>query len=125
VVKYKSHYWAQAGCRLCLLGLVIGIAGCGARGFAPDSVVENPGASAFLAQIGKHCGDLNMGTADINWLLQSDEDVYFVDETTKLYFGDVSRAQYADDLGSFYPVGDATKALPCIYQQLPATPPQR
>jgi hypothetical protein len=104
---------------LVLLGLTLCLAGCGANGFAPDALVENPGANAFLTQVGKACGDLNMGTATVAELIQSQDDVYFVDETTKLWFGDVSRAQYADDMSGFYPVGDSSRAVTCIVRQLP------
>ena len=115
--------WGRHCRRLCLFCVIVSLTGCGARGFAPDSVVENPGADAFLTQVGKQCGDLNVGTGTIAWLLESQDDVYFVDETTKLYFGDVSKAQYEDDISSFYPVGDSSRALSCIYAQLPKQMP--
>ena len=115
--------WGRTCRRLCLLGVIVSLAGCGARGFAPDALVENPGANAFLTQVGKQCGDLNMGTGTIAWVLESQDDPYFVDETTKLYFGDVSRAQYEDDLSSFYPVGEGSRAVACIYEQLPKQMP--
>jgi hypothetical protein len=57
--------------------------------------------------------------ATIAWLIQGQDDFYFADETTKLYFGDVSRAQYADDISSFYPMGAGSRAIPCIFEQLP------
>ena len=63
-----------------------------------------------------------MGTGTIAWLLQSQDDVYFVDLTSKLYFGDVSRAKYAEDLSAFYPVGDSSRAVACIVRQLPKSP---
>jgi hypothetical protein len=121
----ENPAWRRARGRLVLVGLCAALAGCGARGFAPDSVVENPGAQAFIAQVNKQCGDLNLGTATIAWLIQSQDDVYFVDETTKLYFGEVSKAQYADDMSSFYPVGEGSRSLECIFQQLPKQPAQR
>lgn len=120
----ENRRWVRPCRRLCLFGLIASLAGCGARGFAPDSVVENPGANAFLTQVGKACGEMNLGTATINVLLQSQDDVYFVDETTKLYFGDVSRAQYADDMSGFYPIGEGSRTLECIYRQLPTQPPR-
>jgi hypothetical protein len=115
--------WSSAPLALCAACLTLG--GCGTQGFAPDALVENPGANAFITQVGKACGDMNLGTATIAWLIQSQDDVYFVDETTKLYFGDVSKAQYASDISAFYPVGEHSRTLACIYQQLSKQPPQR
>jgi len=115
--------WASRG--LGAVGLAAVLCGCGTTGFAPDALVENPGAAAFLTQVGKACGNLNLGTATIAYRLQSQDDVYFVDETTKLWFGDLSKAQYAQDIGSFYPVGDTSKAVDCVFQQLPQQPASR
>jgi hypothetical protein len=124
-VTTASQRWAHTSRTLPLFALALSLSGCGTRGFAPDAVVENPGAEAFLTQVGRACGNLNLGPADINALLQSQDDVYFVDETTKLWFGEVSKAQYADDLSGFYPGGSTPRAITCIVAQLPAAPAQR
>ncbi len=122
---YVRSRWTPAAVGLGLVSLAINFAGCGARGFAPDALVEDPGASAFLSQVRTACGNLNVGTATVAYLIQSQDDVYFVDETSKLYFGDVSRAQYADDISGFYPIGNSSKAVECIVQQLAGERPQR
>lgn len=106
-------------------GLTLALIGCGTQGFAPDALVEDPRANAFLNQVDKACGDLNLGTATVRERIQSQDDVYFVDETTKLFLGDISRAQYSDDITGFYPVGNSSKAVACVLQQLPAQPSQR
>jgi hypothetical protein len=113
------HRWTLARRSLILVGLAAALAGCGKEGFVRDSLVEDPAASAFLTQVGKECGDLNVGTGTINWLLESQDDVYFVDLTSKLFFGDMSRAKYQDDINAFYPVGDSSRAVECIFRQLP------
>lgn len=46
------------------------------------------------------------------------DDTYFVDESSKLYFGRVSRDQYASDIDAFYPGGANQDALACIFDQL-------
>lgn len=114
-----AHFWTSAPRGLILVGLVVALAGCGKEGFVRDSVVEDPAANAFLTQVGKQCGSLNVGTADIAWLLQSQDDVYFVDLTTKLFLGDMTKAKYKEDINSFYPVGESSRAVECIFQQLP------
>jgi hypothetical protein len=98
------HRWTLARRGLILVGLAATLAGCGKESFVRDSLVEDPAASAFLTQVGKECGDLNVGTGTINWLLESQDDVYFVDLTSKLFFGDMTRAKYRDDINAFYPV---------------------
>jgi hypothetical protein len=113
------HRWTLARRGLILVGLAAALAGCGKEGFVRDSVVEDPAANAFLTQVGKQCGNLNVGTGTINWLLQSQDDIYFVDLTTKLFLGDMTRAKYKEDINSFYPVGDSSRAVECIFGQLP------
>ncbi len=117
--------WSRAILGPTLFCLALWISGCGTQGFAPDALVENPGAEAFLTQVGKACGDINLGAATIAYRLQSQDDVYFVDETTKLWYGDISRAQYRDDISAFYPAGDSPRAVDCVIRQLPAQPAQR
>ena len=114
-----NHRWTPARRGLILAGLIVALTGCGKEGFVRDSVVEDPAANAFLTQVGRECGNLNVGTGTINWLLESQDDVYFVDLTSKLFFGDMSKAKYAEDINSFYPVGDSSRAVQCIFQQLP------
>ena len=113
------HRWTLARRGLILVGLAAALAGCGKEGFVRDSVAEDPAANAFLTQVGKQCGNLNVGTGTINWLLQSQDDIYFVDLTTKLFLGDMTRAKYKDDINSFYPVGESSRAVECIFGQLP------
>jgi len=113
------HRWTLTRRGLILVGLAVALAGCGKEGFVRDSVVEDPAANAFLTQVGKQCGNLNVGTGTINWLLQSQDDIYFVDLTTKLFLGDMTRAKYKEDINSFYPVGDSSRAVECIFGQLP------
>jgi hypothetical protein len=121
-MAHAPHRWTLARRGLILLGLATALAGCGKEGFVRDSVVEDPAANAFLTQVGKQCGNLNVGTADIAWLLRSQDDIYFVDLTTKLFLGDMTRAKYKEDINSFYPVGDSSRAVECVFQQLPKPP---
>ena len=95
------------------------IAGCGGEAMAPDPIVENPNAEAFLDQVQRECGHLNLGSQPIGFLLSSSsDDTYFVDETTKLFAGRVSQEGYRDDINAFYPAGENEKALNCIFGQL-------
>ena len=108
-------------------GLVLGgtlaamIAGCGQNLVAPDSIVEGSGAEAFLDRIDKQCGQLHLGVRTITYILNfSDDDVYFIDVTSKLYYGKISRSVYADDINGNYVTGGNQPALDCIFAQLDA-----
>ncbi len=102
-----------------LFTAAIALHGCGGDLVAPDSVVEDPGAKAFLDRVDKRCGKLSLGNQPLNYLLDvNGNDVYFIDETSKLYFGKVERATFADDINSFYPTGANQPALDCIFAQL-------
>jgi hypothetical protein len=115
------RYYLLSRANIVVIGvLTISSAGCGTIGFAPDSVVENPGADRFLTKLGQECGTQRIGDQTIAYLLDvNNNDTYFVDESTKLYLGDVSRAQYASDMNGFYPSDANQGAIACIFSKLP------
>lgn len=93
----------------------IALAGCSGGLVAPEDSQSN----AFLNQIGADCGHLNIGSQPIGYLLTVDsDDTYFIDETSKLSAGEIDRTTYANDINSFYPAGDNSRALDCIFGQL-------
>jgi len=101
-----------------LVGGVV-LAGCGTDPAVSDRLVENKGAEAFLNKIEKNCGTLYVGSNQIRDLLGvSSDDSYFIDVTSKLYFGKVGKDGYANDINAFYPTNRNQKALDCIFQQL-------
>lgn len=101
-----------------IAGVSLGLCGCGGNLAAPDALVEDSGAEAFLNQVAKGCADKSIGNNQLNWLINESDDSYFLDETTKLYFGKVSREQYRSDINGFYPTGANDTALTCIFSQL-------
>jgi hypothetical protein len=99
---------------------IISTGGCGSVGFAPDALVESPQADAFLNRVAKDCGRLRIGDQTVAYLLDvNNSDTYFVDETTKLFFGDVSGEQYASDINAFYPTDANRPAIECVFAHLP------
>ena len=96
----------------------LALCGCGGDVASPDALVENPGADAFLTRIASACADKSVGNNQLNWLINESDDSYFVDETSKLYFGKVSQEQYRSDINGFYPTGSNDAALECIFSQL-------
>ena len=49
---------------------------------------------------------------------ESSDDTYFVDESSKLYFGRVDKENYSTDINAFYPGGTNQPTLDCIFAQL-------
>lgn len=105
-----------------LLSVLVGAAvlpACGGNPALSDRLVENTGAEAFLDRIAQNCGTLSIGDQQLKYLLDvNSDDTYFVDVSSKLYFGRVSRDQYASDINAFYPTGANRDALTCISAQL-------
>jgi hypothetical protein len=95
--------------------------GCGADGFARDSVVESSGAAGFLDRIQRNCAKLSVGNQQLDWLLQpGSNDVGFVDAASKYYLGQFNAKQFRDYINAFYPTGTNGPALDCIDSQLQA-----
>ncbi|MFB1485779.1 MULTISPECIES: hypothetical protein [unclassified Thiocapsa] len=112
---------------LVMTGVVIlALFGCGGNLVAPDSLIEKPGVEGFYNQIAAACGHLNLGNQPLNYVINisnGDDNDYFLDETSKLYYGRIDRTTYATDINSFFPTGTNTPALNCIYAQLDEAPP--
>ena len=105
------------------LGVLAGtmaLAGCGGRNAAlSDRFVEDKGAEAFLDQIEQNCGTLSVGNQQLKYLLSvNSDDTYFIDESSKLYFGRVEKDAYATDIAALYPGGGNKPALDCIFGEL-------
>lgn len=96
-------------------GLLAALAGCGGSLVAP----EGPQTNAFLNKVDANCGKLNIGAQPIGYLLGANsDDTYFVDETSKLAAGRIDQSTYASDINAFYPAGDNSAALDCVFAQM-------
>ncbi|MCC7280323.1 MAG: hypothetical protein IT487_18675, partial [Chromatiaceae bacterium] len=86
---------------LAVILAVLTISGCGGSLIAPDSLVEDAGDDAFVDRLVKACGKLDIGRQPLNYLVQvenGDANIYFIDETSKLYFGRIDRHGYASNI---------------------------
>ncbi len=91
------------------------LSGCGGGVLAPEGAASN----AFLDQVAANCGKLKIGNQPIEFLLDvNSNDVYFVDETSKLSAGQVDKSTYTNDINAFYPTDTNQAALDCILDQL-------
>jgi hypothetical protein len=99
----------------------IALAGC-----APDAVKPSSPFDAFLAQIRNDCYTQRIGGVNVGALLEptgSNQAVYFVDQTSRLYFGKISREAWTTGVTGFL-VGRATDpGVKCVLDRLPAKPP--
>ena len=108
----------------CVLLLVLGIAGSGC---APDSVtnVQATGYNAYLNTIATNCNPLMLGDADVSeWIRYGGANdynySYFLDMTSRLYYGSISPGAYRDGVTGFF--GPSTRneaSFACIFRNLP------
>jgi hypothetical protein len=98
--------------------LVITLYGCGGGLMAPDPLRENPEAEAFLDRVAKNCGDKSIGINFLNELINDTQDAYFIDVTTKLFVGTITKAQYRSDIDGLYPASNNEAGIDCIFSQM-------
>jgi hypothetical protein len=103
-----------------------------AAGCAPDDMVNRQatGFDAFTAQIGSKCNPLMLGSHNIGQELMYSHGIgddsydYFLDITSRLYYGQISPASYRGAVLGFFGAGDDTnRGIDCIIGNLPSTPP--
>jgi hypothetical protein len=103
-----------------------------AAGCAPDDMVNKQatGFDAFTNQIATRCNPLMLGSVNIGQqLLYShgaggDSYDYFLDITSRLYYGQISPSSYQGAVLGFFGAGDDTnRGIACIIANLPSTPP--
>jgi hypothetical protein len=109
-----------------VLGFLVAIA----TGCAPDALNNRQatGFNGYLNTLAASCRPLVIGSSDVGeWLFnQGSTDPnysYFLDMTSRLYYGTVSPDAYRDGLSSFLGPGTAnSRAFACIFANLPTAP---
>jgi hypothetical protein len=89
---------------------------------APDAVGPgpSPGYSQFLDLISKACYPKSIGGAQISALVMN-QSAFFLDTTSKLYFGKIGPEAYRANITAFTDSGRQTQqAIDCILEHLPA-----
>ncbi|WP_432260483.1 hypothetical protein [Cupriavidus sp. TMH.W2] len=102
------------------------LAGC-----APDSVrnIEARGFNAYLDSLKTACPNMVVGSSNISdWLRTNggngdDNYVYWLDQTSRLYYRRISAAQYRDSVSAALGGKSDARALDCIVRHLPADRP--
>ena len=108
--------------RIALLLLAMASAGC-----APDTVSNRQatGFNGYLDTLVNSCRPLVIGPYDVgSWLMMRGSNdpnySYFLDMTSKLYYGTVSQAEYREGVSSFLGPGSTNaQSFACIVANLP------
>jgi hypothetical protein len=100
------------------LGAAALVGGC-----APDAWNAQPGFDGFLNQIGQQCYPMRIGMTLVSDLVDNPAP-YFIDETSRLYYGKISAENYRSAITSFSDDSAGTnRAIDCILSKLPSSPP--
>ena len=103
------------------LAAVLLVAGC-----APDAMNNRAatGFNGYLNTIGRECSPLLLGGQEMSEALQvgaGDNNYnYWLDVTSKLYYGTMSPAGYREAVTAFFGAG-YDRAIDCTIAKLPAT----
>ncbi|WP_420992531.1 hypothetical protein ACKI2N_031105 [Cupriavidus sp. 30B13] len=98
---------------------------------APDSIdnIQARGFDAYLDGLRRECPDMMIGDNNISDWLRTDgspdsDYVYWLDQTSRLYYRRITPAQYRDSVtGAFGEGKSGTHAVDCIVRNLPARRP--
>jgi hypothetical protein len=98
---------------------------------APDSMqnYKATGFNAYLNTIGTNCNPLMLGIYNVSEWLQnqgsSDPNYsYFLDQTSRLYYGTISQDGYQNSITGFFgPSSTNAGSFACIFRNLPAQRP--
>ena len=109
------------------MALTIGIA---VAGCAPDALTNRdaPGFNAYLQTVATSCRPLMIGNSDVGeWLRNAGSSdpnyAYFLDMTSRLYYGTVARDAYRAGITGFLGPGTSNAtSFACIFRNLPAVP---
>lgn len=108
------------------LVVAFSVAGC-----APDAYrsAQATGFNAYIQKLGQVCKPLQIGDQDISrkiWEQANGDDnyIYFIDNTSRLYYNQLSQASYRQALVGFFGAGTYNDAsFNCIYANLPPDRP--
>jgi hypothetical protein len=95
---------------------------------APDAVtnVKATGFNGFLKTIQVQCSPLLLGGQEMSWALQTgagdNNYMYFLDQTSRLYYQRIGPSGYAESLTAFFGAG-YDRAINCVIAKLPADRP--
>lgn len=126
-MKYTAHQRFTALRRaLAALTLVLVASGC-----APDAMnnMQATGFNAYLNTLATQCDPLVIGNNNVGqWLKEpsnaSPNYTYFLDMTSRLYYGKISAAAYRESITAFLGPGSSNpRSFDCIFSNFSAQRP--
>ena len=104
---------------------------CLVAGCAPDAYrsAQATGFNAYIQKLGQVCKPLQIGDQDLSRMIfeqanGEDNYVYFIDNTSRLYYNQLSAASYRQALVGFFGAGTYNDvSFNCIYNNLPPDRP--
>ena len=104
--------------RLAPLVLSLLLAAC-----APDAWHAESAFDAYLDRVRINCWNYNIGSTTIPELMPDalTTNVYFMDVTSRFYYGKTSRADYLEALDATYMARADSPGVACILAQMPKT----
>ena len=105
--------------------LIVALAVAGGAGCAPDAMNNRQatGFNAFLNRIAAECSPLQIGSYQMSEMIErngmNENYIYFLDQTSRVYYGSISQAAYANSINAFFQGGSTGVAVSCILSKLP------
>jgi hypothetical protein len=107
------------------------VVACGVAGCAPDAYrsAQATGFNAYIQKLGQVCRPLQIGDQDLSRKILEqatgdDNYVYFIDNTSRLYYNQLSQGSYRQALVGFFGAGTYNDvSFNCIYNNLPPDRP--
>ena len=104
---------------------------CFVSGCAPDAYrsAQATGFNAYIQKLGQVCKPLQIGDQDLSRMIfeqanGEDNYVYFIDNTSRLYYNRLDPASYRQALVGFFGAGTYNDAsFNCIFNNLPPDRP--
>jgi hypothetical protein len=92
---------------------------------APDAWNASDPYGDFLTQVRDKCWKTQLGRTDIPQLMPMPNQVddYFMDLTSRFYYGKISEQSYLSALEGFYDARPDSTGVRCILAQMPARAP--
>ena len=95
-------------------------------GCAPDAWNNRQatGFNGFVNQIGQQCAPMMLGRYEMSQQIQrnamDDNYIYFLDQTSRVYYGKITQDAYRSSINGFFEGGATTDAsINCILSKLP------
>ena len=88
---------------------------------APDAWKPAPGYDGFLNQVQNACYYQRIGMVNVGDMLSNPgnmQSVYFMDETSRLYFGKISRENWTSAVTAFIQGRASDPGVQCVLDQL-------